>query len=300
MGRSSTAATFQSRCACLPAALLVVCYPERCDELSRVGVYSHPWKYDARRAPTTNKSPPSRAARLVGSRIIEDHISVGQARNIANADKVCGAPLQRLAHMDAQRLACFFSHLARREGLKFELQRRQDHAHAMGQRQLPQCPSAPLLRVADMPDSAVAVALVASILASRAVTGTAAQMCDGVGWRPIIRRVSDSRSRLTAGFATGVPCAQPGLDLENECAFQVFARSAQASARRRASRRATGCWPFVTMSLRRGRQQTTTRELELCPLLGRQLPCPPFCVSRRRLVCRGATTDLRPQPLVPR
>ena len=141
VGRSSTAATFQSRCACLPAALLVVCYPERCDELSRVGVYSHPWKYDARRAPTTNKSPPSRAARLVGSRIIEDHISVGQARNIANADKVCGAPLQRLAHMDAQRLACFFSHLARREGLKFELQRRQDHAHAMGQRQLPQCPT---------------------------------------------------------------------------------------------------------------------------------------------------------------
>jgi hypothetical protein len=106
VGRSRTAATFQSRCACLPAALLVVCYPERCDELSRVGVYSHPWKYDARRAPTTNKSPPSRAARLVGSRIIEDHISVGQARNIANADKVCGAPLQRLAHMDAQRLAC--------------------------------------------------------------------------------------------------------------------------------------------------------------------------------------------------
>jgi len=162
------------------------------------------------------------------------------------------------------------------------------------------CPSAPLLRVADMPDSAVAVALVASILASRAVTGSAAQMCDGVGWRPIIRRVSDSRSRLTAGFATGVPCAQPGLDLENECAFQVFARSAQASARRRVSRRATGCWPFVTMSLRRGRQQTTTRELELCPLLGRQLPCPPFCVSRRRLVCRGATTDLRPQPSVQR
>jgi hypothetical protein len=47
-------------------------------------------------------------------------------------------------------------------------------------------------------------------------------MCDGVGWRPIKRRVSDSRSRLTAGFATGVPCAQPGLDLENECAFPSF------------------------------------------------------------------------------
>jgi hypothetical protein len=31
------------------------------------------------------------------------------------------------------------SHLARREGLKFELPRR--HAHAMGQRQLPQCPT---------------------------------------------------------------------------------------------------------------------------------------------------------------
>ncbi len=44
-------------------------------------------------------------------------------------------------------------------------------------------------------------------------------MCDGVGCRPIKRQLSDSRSRLTAGFATGVPCAQPGLDLEDECAF---------------------------------------------------------------------------------
>ncbi len=140
----------------------------------------------------------------------------------------------------------------------------------MGQRQLPQCPTVARSR------SAVAVALVASILASRAVTGSAAQMCDGVGWRPIIQRVSDSRSRLTAGFATGVPCAQPGLDLENECAFQVFARSAQASVRRRASRTATGCWPFVSMSLRRGRQQTATRELETLPSARQTAPLPSF------------------------
>jgi hypothetical protein len=108
----------------LPAALLVVCYPERCDELSRVGVYSHPWKYDARHAPTTNKSPPSRAARLVGSRIIEDHITVGQARNIANADKVCKGSLTRTPRdWSAKKEEWPTSHLARREGLQFELQK---------------------------------------------------------------------------------------------------------------------------------------------------------------------------------
>ena len=93
MGCSSTAATFQSRYACPRAALLVVCQPERCDELRRVGFFLQPQKYDSRLAQKTNMYPSSGAEWLAESRIIEDHITVGQARNILNADKVCSAPL---------------------------------------------------------------------------------------------------------------------------------------------------------------------------------------------------------------
>jgi hypothetical protein len=110
-------------------------------------------------SPTTNKSPPSRAERLVGSRIIEDHITVGQARDIANADKVCGAPLQRLAHMDAQRLACEKRGVAHlppsalptlpcKEGRPKSFRDPKRQGHAQRSRYGP-APAAPLLRVAD-------------------------------------------------------------------------------------------------------------------------------------------------------
>jgi hypothetical protein len=66
-------------------------------------------------------------------------------------------------------------------------------------------------------------------------------MCDGGRVEANQRRASDSRSRLTAWLATGVPCAQPGRDLDMKTLFRPVERSAQASAHSGASRRRTGC-----------------------------------------------------------
>jgi hypothetical protein len=55
-------------------------------------------------------------------------------------------------------------------------------------------------------------------------------MCDGGRVGANQRRASDSRSRLTAWLATGVPCAQPGRDVDRKrkTLFQAcWARSAQ-------------------------------------------------------------------------
>lgn len=94
MGCSNTAATFPSRYAGLRAASLVVCYPERCDELSWNLLAAIEVSYRA--LPDYQQHPSSGPKRLAESRIIEDHIMVGQARNILNADKVCSAPLRKL------------------------------------------------------------------------------------------------------------------------------------------------------------------------------------------------------------
>lgn len=66
-------------------------------------------------------------------------------------------------------------------------------------------------------------------------------MCDGCRVEANHQRASDSRSRLTAWLATGVPCAQPGRDLDMKTLFRPVAGSAQAAARGGASRRRTGC-----------------------------------------------------------
>ena len=55
-----------------------------------------PQKYHTGLAQTTNKYPSSGTERLAESRIIEDHITVGQARNILNADKVLQRAIPKL------------------------------------------------------------------------------------------------------------------------------------------------------------------------------------------------------------
>ena len=45
-------------------------------------------------------------------------------------------------------------------------------------------------------------------------------MCDGGRVGANQRRASDSRSRLTAWLATGVPCAQPGRDVDRRTLFR--------------------------------------------------------------------------------
>jgi hypothetical protein len=102
---------------------------------------------------------------------------------------------------------------------KMEAPKRQ--GHAMGQPQK-QPPAAPLLRVAKC-KAAKSCDLVASILASRAVTGEQRKMCDGGRVGANQRRASDSRSRLTAWLATGVPCAQPGRDVDRRTLFRPVA-----------------------------------------------------------------------------
>jgi hypothetical protein len=82
--------------------------------------------------------------------------------------------------------------------------------------------AAPLLRVAKC-KAAKSCDLVASILASRAVTGEQRKMCDGGRVGANQRRASDSRSRLTAWLATGVPCAQPGRDVDRRTLFRPVA-----------------------------------------------------------------------------
>lgn len=110
-------------------------------------------------------------------------------------------------------------------------------------------------------------------------------MCDGVRWRPITRRISDSRSRLTAGFATGVPCAQPGLHLENEMRSSLFSgRSPDLPRPLRGGELLEGplaARPFLQCrSLGSGGERPPTDDhpgdgnSALCPLLGRQLPLP--------------------------
>ena len=93
-------------------------------------------------------------------------------------------------------------------------------------------------------------------------------MCDGCRVEANHQRASDSRSRLTAWLATGVPCAQPGRDLDMKTLFRPVAGSAQAAARGGASRRRTGCCaglspPWVGRgSARRGEETQETQETQ--------------------------------------
>jgi hypothetical protein len=74
-------------------------------------------------------------------------------------------------------------------------------------------------------------------------------MCDGCRVEANHQGACDSRSRLTAWLATGVPCAQPGRDLDMKTLFR----------RGGASRRRTGCCaglspPWLGRRLRRHRR----------------------------------------------
>jgi hypothetical protein len=133
------------------------------------------------------------------------------------------------AHMDTQHRLAWQNE--RRSGLpvaarkvarckegrpKVEAPKRQ--GHAMGQ---PQHRSPTVARSRQFD-------LVASILAFEGRYRVAAQMCDGLRVEANQWRASDSRSRLAAWLATGVPCALPGRDLEIIALFRSVARSAQA------------------------------------------------------------------------
>jgi hypothetical protein len=65
-------------------------------------------------------------------------------------------------------------------------------------------------------------------------------MCDGGRVGANQRRASDSRSRLTAWLATGVPCAQPGRDVDRKRKTLFSGLLGKICAGGGASRRRTG------------------------------------------------------------
>lgn len=140
---------------------------------------------------------------------------------------------------------------------------------------MPQCPSAPLLRVADSRSRSrsrsrrrrrrfpcrVDISFEGRYRERSAKCATASGGGQSNGGDPIRGRGSQQ------ALLRGCHVPSPGLISKMNALLTLFrtvARSAQASARR-ASRRATGCWPFSSMSLGSGRQQTTSRELETLP-----------------------------------
>jgi hypothetical protein len=67
--------------------LLVVCYPSGCDE-DELGCTCSSKENHTRLSQITNKYPHSETTPLAKSTTIEEHIMVGQTRNILKADKV--------------------------------------------------------------------------------------------------------------------------------------------------------------------------------------------------------------------
>jgi hypothetical protein len=93
----SNTATLKSRYACQQPAcvLLVVCYPSGCGE-DELGCTCSTKENHTRLSQTTNKHPPSETTPLAKGTIVEEHIMVGQTRNILQADKVWSAIVKAL------------------------------------------------------------------------------------------------------------------------------------------------------------------------------------------------------------